>query len=78
MGCTLSKCNISGKQKMHSTYLNNHRSDVSDPNAIPACLHFAQSNRDFNIHAKFTLIETITDKNKPTEVYFKKKRKLLD
>ena len=49
-------------------HLNNHRSDASDPNVIPACRHFAQSNHDFNTHAKFTLIETIKNGNKPAEV----------
>ena len=48
--------------------LNNHRSDVSYPDSIPACHHFAQSYHDFNTHAKFTLIETITNRNNPTEV----------
>ena len=63
---------------MRSTYLNNHRSDVSDPNVIPVCLHFAQSNRDFNIHAEFTLFETITNKNKPTEVIQDIQRKRIN
>ena len=30
--------------------------------------HFSQSNDDFNNHAKFTLIKTITSRNKPTDV----------
>ena len=69
MECTLCKtqyvsiaetpCNISS---------NNDRPDVSDPNAIPACSHFAQSNHDFNTHTKLTLIETKTNRNELTEV----------
>ena len=43
-------------------------SDVSDSDAIPACCHFTRSNHDFNTLAKFTLIETITNKNASNEV----------
>ena len=40
----------------------------ADPNAIPSCRHFSRSNHDFKTHAKFTVIETITNRNKSTEV----------
>ena len=59
---------ISPAETPFNTHLNNHRSYVSDPNVIPTCQHFAQSNHDFNTHAKFTLIETIKNGNKTTEV----------
>ena len=48
--------------------LNNHRSNVSYPNAIPVCRHFTQNNHQFNNRAKFTLIGTTTNRDKPTEV----------
>ena len=47
--------------------LNNHRSNVSHSNAIPTCHNFAQSNNDFNTHDKFTIIETIANRNKPVK-----------
>ena len=43
---------ISLAETQCNIHLNNHRSDVSDPNVIPACRHFSQSNHDFNTHAK--------------------------
>ena len=46
----------------------NHRSDVSDPNVIPACHYYAQCNHDFNTYPKFTLTEMITNRSKPIEV----------
>ena len=52
-----------------SIHLNNHRSDVSDANVIPACRHFSQSNHDFNTHAKIHPNLKVKKKgNKPTEV----------
>ena len=50
--------------------LNNHRKDVSNPKAIPACAHFRKEWHKFisNMH-KFTLIEQLTEKknfSKPT------------
>ena len=56
-------------ERRQSVEHNNHQSNVSHPNATPpVCRHFAQSKHDFNTHAKFTLIETITNRNNPTEV----------
>ena len=40
--------------------LNNHRKDVSNPKAIPACVHFRKEGHSFIQHAKFTLIEQLT------------------
>ena len=37
--------------------LNNHRKDVNNPKAIPACNHFKIDGHNFMKHAKFTLIE---------------------
>ena len=43
---------------------NNHRSDVLDRN-LPVFHHFAQDKHRFNKHARFTLIESITETNNP-------------
>ena len=43
---------------------NNHRADVSDPNAIPDCSQMT--------YAKLTLIETKINRNKPTDVILRK------
>ena len=44
-----------------NTRLNNHRKDVSNPKAIPACNHFKIHSHNFMKHAKFTLIEQLTE-----------------
>ena len=41
--------------------LNNHRKDVNNPKAIPACNHFKMHGHNFMKHAKFTLIEQLTE-----------------
>ena len=39
--------------------LNNHQKDVWQQDAIPASCHFSGKNHNFNMHAKFILIEQI-------------------
>ena len=41
--------------------LNNHRKDVKDPKAIPLDKHFNQTGHNFNLHAKFIIIEKLQD-----------------
>ena len=41
--------------------LNNHRKYVNNPKAIPACNHFKMHGHNFMKHAKFTLIEQLTE-----------------
>ena len=54
MECSLYKIQYVGKTKTpFNIGLNNHRSDLSNPNAISACLHFALDGYNFNIHTKF-------------------------
>ena len=59
-------------EKMNSRYvgkdetafnirLNNHRKDVRNPKSIPADLHFRKPGYSFNLHAKFTLIEKLSN-----------------
>ena len=44
--------------------LNNHRKDVNNPKAIPACNHFKMHGHNFMKHTKFTLIEQLTEISK--------------
>ena len=41
--------------------LNNHRKDVNNPKSIPADFHFRKPGHSFNLHAKFTLIEQLSN-----------------
>ena len=41
--------------------LNNHRKDVNNLKAIPACNHFEIHGHNFMKHAKFTLIEQLME-----------------
>ena len=58
-------CNLQYVGKSETSFnirLNNHRKDVSNPTAIPACAHFRKEGHKFksNMH-KFTLIEQLTE-----------------
>ena len=39
--------------------LKNHRKDIENPSAIPACKHFNKYNNDFNNHGKFIIMERL-------------------
>ena len=41
--------------------LNNHRKDVNNPKSIPANFHFRKPGHSFNLHAKFTLMEQLSN-----------------
>ena len=41
--------------------LNNHGKDVKDHKAIPVDKHFNQTGHNFNLHAKFIIIEQLQD-----------------
>ena len=41
--------------------LNNHRKDVNNPKSIPAKFHLRKPEHSFNLHAKFTLIEELSN-----------------
>ena len=43
--------------------INSHRYDAKKPDSIPADKHFLTPGHNFNEHAKFTLIETVTRPN---------------
>ena len=40
---------------------NNHRKDVKKVDAIMACKHFQQESHNFNKHAKFIIIDLLTN-----------------
>ena len=62
MECILCKIQYVGKSKTpFNLRLNNHRKDVYNPKVIPACNHFKIHGHNFMKHAKFTLIEQLTE-----------------
>ena len=55
-------CNIQYVGKSETPFnirLNNHRKDVKNPNAIPACKHFNRHDHDFNNHGKIIIVEQL-------------------
>ena len=62
MECILWKIQYVGKSDTpFNLRLNNHRKYVNNPKAIPACNHFKIHDHNFMKHAKFTLIEPLTE-----------------
>ena len=62
MGMCICKVQYIGKAKApFNIRLNNQRKDVSNPKSILADLHFKTSGHSFNMHAKFTLIEQLSN-----------------
>ena len=62
MECILCKIQYVGKSKtLFNLRLNNHRKDVNNPKAIPASNHFKIHGHNLMKHAKFTLIEQLTE-----------------
>ena len=60
MDYILSKIQYIGESKTpFNMRLNNHRKDVNNPKAIPACNH----GHNFMKHATFTLIEQLREKS---------------
>ena len=59
--CIYAKSNMLEKLKQLLTWLNNHKKDVHNPKATPADLHFRKPGYSFNIHAKFTLMEQLSN-----------------
>ena len=59
---TLCKIQYVGKaETAFNIRLNNHRKDVNNPKSIPADFHFRKPGHSFNLHAKFTLIEQLSN-----------------
>ena len=62
MECALCKVQYVGKaETAFNIRLNNHRKDVNNPKSIPADLHFKKPGHSFNLNAKFTLIEQLSN-----------------
>ena len=62
MGRALCKILYVGKaETAFNIRLNNHRKDANNPKSIPADFHFRKPGHSFNLHAKFTLIEQLSN-----------------
>ena len=57
-------CKVQYVRKAETAFnirLNNHRKHVNNPKSIPTDLHFRKPGCSFNLHAKFTLIEQLSN-----------------
>ena len=62
MECILFNKQYVGKaETSFNVKLNNHQKDVKNVDAIIACKHFQQESHNFNKHAKFTIIDQLTN-----------------
>ena len=62
MKCILCKIQCVGKSETpFNLRLNNHKKDVNNPKAIPACNYFKIHGHNFMKHVKFTVIEQLTE-----------------
>ena len=71
-------CNIQYVGKSETPFnirLNNHRKDVKNPNAIPACKHFNRHDHDFNNHGKIIIIEQLRNIRKTSTETLKERLK---
>ena len=58
--------------------MNNHRKDDKDPKTIPADKKFNQKGYNFNLHAKFIIIEQLQDIEKTINEILKDRRKIRE
>ena len=71
MECTLcKKQNVGKAETAFNIRLNNHKNDAKNhhPKTILACKHFREKNHNFNKHAKFIIIDKLTNTKKPKEI----------
>ena len=62
MECALCKIQYVGKaETAFKIRLNNHRKDLNNLTSIRANFHFRKPGHSFNLHAKFTLIEQLSN-----------------
>ena len=74
--CELCKIQYVGKaETAFNIRLNNHRKDVKDPKAITVDKHFSQTGHNFNLHAKFIIIEQLQDIEKTSNKILKERLK---
>ena len=79
MECALCKIQYVGKaETAFSIRLNNHRKNVNNPKSIPADLHFRKPGYSFNLHAKSTLIEQLSNIHKTDKETLKFRLKHLE
>ena len=65
MGCALHKAHYVGQaETAFNIRLNNYRKVVNNPKLIPANLNFRKLGQSFNLHARFTLIEQLSNIHK--------------
>ena len=68
MECILCNKQYVGKtETSFNIRLNNHGKDVKKVDAIITCKHFQQESHSFNKHAKFTIIDQLTNTSKSKE-----------
>ena len=69
MECTICSLQYVSKNKApFNIRLNNHRKDVKDPNTTLEDKHFQKSGHRFNKHARFAIIESLTNTNLDKEI----------
>ena len=74
--CELCKIQYVGKaETAFNRTLNNHRKGVKDPKSIPVCKQFNQAGLNFNLHAKFIIIEQLPDIKKTSSEILKERLK---
>ena len=68
MECILCNKKYVGKtETSFNIRLNNHRKDVKKVNTIMICKHFSEESHNFDKHAKFTIIDQLTNISKSKE-----------
>ena len=68
MECILCNKQYVGKaETSFNIRLNNHQKDVKKVDTIMTCKHFQQESHNFNKHAKFTIIDQLTNTSKSKE-----------
>ena len=68
MECILSKMQYVGKaETAFNLRLNNHRKDTKKSNSILACKHFQGQGHNFNIYAKFIIIDKLVNLHRSKE-----------
>ena len=74
-------CNLQHVGKSETSFsirLNNDWKDVSNPEAIPACVHFRKEGHNCIQHAKLTLIEQLTNTENVSKATLKLRLKLRE
>ena len=75
--CVLCSIQYVGKSETSfNIKLNNHWKDISNLKAITACIRFRKDGHNFIQHAKFTLIEPLTQTKSVIRATLKRRLKL--